>query len=302
MKKMACGAQRRWQSGTRITTNSWKPLLDAVEKHGNHMLVECAIIALRKMKPFPATELADVVKSSKDATLRMVAMRALIPQASLELQPAIRAAMLDPDRFTAFAAAEAMGNIRKTNAGVMPLINTLSNPDPAVAARAAVSLGVIAARNEKETASVRERAIEALKLDFERFGEGCIRSDADWGYRPVGNALRAFGADGEAALRQLRDQRVDMKLADLAWRVLDLHQQPNTFSEVTPKENDEAYAHRPHLENPGKPATGQRFLAFGPQFSRRSCNRKRQERRCRKTFQDHRPRRPRSEVPATPST
>jgi hypothetical protein len=184
----------------------------------------------------------------------MAAMRALIPQATIELQPVIRAAMLDPDRFTAFAAAEAMGNIRKTNAAVMPLIMTLSNPDPAVAARAAVSLGVIAARNENETASVRERMIAALKLDFERFGEGCIRGDADWGYRPVGNALRAFGQDGEAALRLLRDQRVDMKLADLAWRVLDLHQAPNTFSEVTAKENDEAYARRPSLENAAAPA------------------------------------------------
>ena len=237
---------------------SWKPVLDALETHGNHMLVECAIIALRKMNPFPAAALADVVKTSKNATLRMAAMRALIPQATIELQPVIRAAMLDPDRFTAFAAAEAMGNIRKTNAAVMPLIMTLSNPDPAVAARAAVSLGVIAARNESEAASVRERMIAALKLDFERFGEGRLRSDADWGYRPVGNALRAFGEDGEAALRQLRDQRVDRKLADLAWRVLDLHQAPNTFSEVTAKENEEAYARRPQQENSAtqaRPAT-----------------------------------------------
>ena len=230
---------------------SCKPVLDAIEKRGNHMLVECAIIALRKMKPFPSAALAGVVKTSKNPALRMVAMRALLPQATIELQPVIRAAMLDPDRFTAFAAAEAMGNIRKTNAAVMPLLMTLSDPDPAVAARAAVSLGVIAARNEKETASVRARMIAGLKLDFERFGEGCMRSDADWGYRPVGNALRACGQDGEAALRQLRDQRVDMKLADLAWRVLDLHQAPNTFSAVTAEENDAAFARRPRPENPG---------------------------------------------------
>ena len=172
-------------------------------------------------------------------------MRALIPNATLDLQPTIRAAMLDPDRFTAFAAAEAMGNIRKTNGSVMPLMSTLSNPDPAVAARAAVSLGVIAARNDKEIANVRAPMLAALKLDFERFGEGCTRPDADWGYRPVGNAMRAFGEEGEAALRQLRDQRFDLKLADFAWRVLDLHQQPNTFSETTFKENEEAYARRP---------------------------------------------------------
>ena len=46
-------------------------------------------------------------------------------------------------------------------------------------------------------------------------------------------------------MSKLRDQREDLKLAELAWRVLDLHQQENTFGTVTEKENEEAMKRRP---------------------------------------------------------
>jgi len=220
-------------------------LLRSLEAHGNHMLAECVVIALRQLKPFPAAVLLDAVRQSKNGTVRMAAMRAIEVQPTVDELPVLRAALLDPDRFTAMAAAEAMGNLRKTNAAVLPLVDALANSEPAVAARAAVSLGVIAARREPEVDSLRGRMLAALQLDFERFGAGCTREDSDWGYRPVGNALRAFGVEGESILRTLRDQRYDLKLAELAWRVLDLHQKPGSFSEVTVQQNEEAYSHRP---------------------------------------------------------
>ncbi len=240
------------------------PLLESVEAHGSHMLVECAIIALRKLNPLPANDLAEAVKTSKNATVRMVAMRALMPFATVEQMPVIRAAMNDADRFTAYAATEAMGNIRKTNGNIFPLIDQLCKGDPALSARAAVSLGVLAARNDPVLATQRTNMLAALKLDFERFGDGSTRDDSDWGWRPVGNALRAFGDEGEAVLRSLRDQRQDMRLAELAWRSLDLHQQPNTFSEVSEKENEEAYARRPRVDdalakNKTTPAVGRQL-------------------------------------------
>jgi len=221
------------------------PLLESVEAHGNHMLVECAIVALRKLSPLPAHDLAEAVKTSKNATVRMVAMRSLMPFATPEQMTVIRAAMNDPDRFTAYAATEAMGNIRKTNGNIFPLLDQLCKSDPSLSGRAAVSLGVLAGRNDPVLATQRANMLAALKLDFERFGTGSSRDDADWGWCPVGNALRAFGEEGEVILRGLRDQRLDMRLAELAWRALDLHQQPNSFSEVSDAENEEAYARRP---------------------------------------------------------
>ena len=220
-------------------------LLKAAAAHGNHMLVECSVIALRRLTPLPSQELADAVKNGKTAQERMVAMRALMPFATLAEMPVIRAAMNDKDAFTAYAATEAMGNIRKTNGNVFPLVEQLGNRDGGLAARAAVSLGALAALKDPTLASVRERMLAALTLDFERFDAHCWRSDKEWGWRPVGNAIRTFGEEGEAVLRELRDQRHDLTLADHAWRVLDLHQQPNTFSEVDERANEEAYSHRP---------------------------------------------------------
>ncbi len=228
---------------------AFQPLLKAVAEHGNHMLVECAIIALRKLSPAPVKELAEVVKNDKNPMVRMVAMRSLMPNAAMEQQAVIRAAMNDTDRFTAYAATEAMANIRKTNGTIYPLVDQLCKGDPALAARAAVSLGVMAARHDPVFASQRANMLAAMKLNFERFGAGCLRPDADWGWRPAGNALRAFGEEGEAVLRDLRDQRRDLRLAELAWRVLDLHQQPNTFSEVTEKEDAEAHARQPRADD-----------------------------------------------------
>ncbi len=225
------------------------PLIESLEKHGNHMLVECVIIALRRLQPTPLDELAEVVKTSPDATLRMAAMRALIPFATLAQMPVIRKAMDDKDRFTAYAATEAMANIRKTNGNMFPLIEQLTNHDTALAARAAVSLGVLGASSEPGLISHRQDMLAALTEDFERFSTGCTRADADWGWRPVGNAIRAFGEAGEAVLRKLRDQRLDLKLAELAWRALDLHQQPNTFSEVDERQNEEAVSHRPRPDD-----------------------------------------------------
>ena len=246
-----------------------QPLLKAVVAHGNHMLVECCIVALHKLYPLPANDLAQVVKTGKTTVERMVAMRSLMPFATQEQMPVIRAAMDDKDSFTAYAATEAMGNIRKTNGNVFPLVQQLCNRDGGLAARAAVSLGVLASRNDPVLATVRARMLAALKLDFERFGTGCWRNDADWGWRPVGNAIRAFGEEGEAVLRELRDQRMDLKLAENAWKTMDLHQQPNTFSEVDERQNEEAYSHRPKAGDeramkPEKLPTG-RQLHVNPQ-------------------------------------
>jgi hypothetical protein len=218
-------------------------LFQAVEKHGNHMLVECAVIALRRLKPFPAAELGTYAVANPGPRVQEAAVRALLPFA--DDVPVLQAASADESRFTRVAAAEALGNVRRAPE-VLPLLFTaLDHSDPAVAARAAVSLGVIALRNESAFSAQRPAMLGKLAPAFARYGSAEQRADADWGYRPVGNALRAFGEEGAARLRAMRDQKTDPRLAEIAWRVLDLHQQPNTFSETAPREDEEAHARCP---------------------------------------------------------
>ena len=142
------------------TPSALQPLLRAVAGHGNHMLVECAVIALRRLQPFPAVQLAHVVSFEEGARVREIAMRAMAPFGSQDFQP-ISAALAGEDRFAGVAAAEALGNVRRVPGAVPVLLATLDHQDPAVAARGAVSLGVIAARNEPELAAQRPAMLES---------------------------------------------------------------------------------------------------------------------------------------------
>ena len=89
----------------------------------------------------------------------------------------------------------------------------------------------------------------ALKELYGRLGEDCKRVDAEWGYRPVGNALLAMGPEGEAVLKDLMTRTRDRRLADCAWKSLYIRQKPNSFSEVTEKEDEEVFRMRPAFLN-----------------------------------------------------
>ncbi len=219
-------------------------LLQSVERNGNHMLRECVIIALRKLMPLPVAELSDAALNSKNAGVREVALRTLQVHAKPALLPVFRAGMKDTERFPRFAAAEALGNITHSAEAIELLIATLKEDDPAIANRAAASLGKLVTLKQRETEPLRGQILAALLTAFERHRDA-TRADADWGWRPVGNAILDCGTEGVAALCRLRDHSGDARLAELAWRVADLTQRVHAFSWVTPEQNEAAMQRRP---------------------------------------------------------
>lgn len=240
--------------------DSCNALLEAVAAHGNHMLRECAIIALRRLRPLPAAQLSEAALHSPSAEVREAAVRTLLVHASPALISVFRDCLNDAARFPRFAAAEALGNLPSSPESVELLISSLSHADPAVANRCAASLGKIAAAGRPEVAALRPQILEALLTAFRRHRNPALR-DADWGWRPIGNAILDFGDEGAAALRELRGQREDFRLAELAWRVVDLTQRPNGFRLVSEQENEAAMKLRPLPPPPGRdlrvdPASG----------------------------------------------
>ncbi len=225
--------------------NSATALFAALEKHDNHMLRECAVIALRRLNPFPVEEISAAALKSPNDHIREAAMRSLVTQANAKLLPTLKLGLDDKTRYPRFAAAEALGNIRKNPEAVAMLIDALQHEDPVVINRAATSLGQIVARNEKELADHRAKILTALIAAFQNHSDDQL-ADADWGWRPIGNAILDLGDEGAIALRQIRDQSESPRLAELAWRVVDLPQRNNTFSEVTPLQNEAAIALRPN--------------------------------------------------------
>jgi hypothetical protein len=214
-------------------------LLQATKQHGNHMLRECAVIALRRLAPVPTAELTDAALHSQSDKVREVAMRTLIVHATPALLPVFRDGLKDKARFPRFAAAEALGNIARSSEAIELLIATLNHEDHAVANRAAVSLGRLTALKRPETESLRPKVLAALITAFKKHSDA-KRDDSEWGWRSIGNAILDFGDEGAAALREIRDQRENLRLAELAWRVVDLTQRPNAFSIVSAEQNEAA--------------------------------------------------------------
>jgi len=159
----------------------------------------------------------------------------------------LREALGDPDGYTAFSAAAALATARNSPAAVQALIAATGAPRAAVADRAATSLAKIAQRDEPATRGLRPQMLAALETLFSRMGDGCVRDDREWGYRPAGDALLAFGAEGESVLKRLMAQEQDRRLSELAWRVLYIREKSgeNAFNIITEKEDDEAFRARP---------------------------------------------------------
>ena len=75
-----------------------------------------------------------------------------------------------------------------------------------MANQACVSLGETVKRNAPASRPLRGKILSTLRKRYEGFGDNYTVADADWGYRPVGNALLAFGREGEAILQAFIDQ------------------------------------------------------------------------------------------------
>jgi HEAT repeat protein len=97
--------------------------------------------------------------------------------------------------------------------------------------------------------SLQMKALDSLLTLFKKYGDGCRRSDADWGWRPVGNSILCFGDTGREELQKIIDEDQDQRLAELAWRVVYLRQRVMSFCPSTETEDALAHLHRPkHMQ------------------------------------------------------
>jgi len=67
--------------------------------------------------------------------------------------------------------------------------------------------------------ALHKQALDTLAEGFRRYGDGCRRADAAFGWRVFGNALLQFGRAGRERLERMRTQKRDKWLAWLAYEV-----------------------------------------------------------------------------------
>tara|TARA_Y100001934_G_scaffold281101_1_gene389719 strand:+ start:3374 stop:6124 length:2751 start_codon:yes stop_codon:yes gene_type:complete len=239
--------------------NSVKAILRSIELHGNHMLAEIMRTTLPRIRPLPREELARAYRESKSVEVRQMAMRALTFMPDHSLVPTWVEAINDTDRFTRVAAVRGLAGVAHHDAMKL-LLATIDHEDPVMANEACHALGSAIERNVRGTENLRESILLAIRNRYSKFGDSYEGTDADWAYRPVGNALLAFGEEGQSVLQSFVDQSTDRELAVKAWKSLYIRQRPNTFSEVAEKENEEAMRQRPiFLKKPVAPRLKQDF-------------------------------------------
>ena len=135
---------------------------------------------------------------------------------------------------------------------IQTMIKCVNDRDEVVQVRAACYLASLVSTSKSPTDSpsgkVQTQALGLLINLFKEYGDDTKRSDADWGWRPVGNAIVCFGDEGEKQLKDMIAKKSDRRLAELAWQVVYIRQEVMKYCPVTEEEDAEAHAHHPFLK------------------------------------------------------
>lgn len=150
------------------------------------------------------------------------------------------------DDHSPYARELAMVNLRSSFGAVSLVTSVLkevmtSDKDHAVQTRAAVALAT--AHAHTNPGPTRDEALGDVVNFFRQFGDGCQRTDRDWGWRVVGNELLRFEESGKAAIKRMMAETDNRALSDRAWRILHLRQ-GDAFFPIT--EEQDAAAHKLH--------------------------------------------------------
>jgi hypothetical protein len=229
-------------------------LFDAVAHNSMspHFLEHCAVpsicaMAIERSGAFVAR------MTHPDLYCRRAALFALNTVGGKELQeaaaPLAKLIRKEPDLYNrelALIAAQKYPSDPEVSGAVL---DQLGFEDEMVRVQAAESLSLMLTEIGF-TAKVREGALEKLKNIFSSYSVTAVRPEIDEsGWRRVGDAILAFGDEGERVMRRMYEQKADYRLAELAWRILYLplrrERKPFTMTEV---DDRRAHEKRPVLD------------------------------------------------------
>ncbi|MCC6424533.1 MAG: HEAT repeat domain-containing protein [Phycisphaerales bacterium] len=244
-------------------------IFQAVDRHGTLQFVEVA--ALNAISKLAAIDPKPVLRRVTDpnVVVRRLAVRCLGNSSDPATQPTLlRAATEDKDMYVRELALKALSDYPCESQTVVALEQAMKQGDETLQVRAATDLARQVSHGattetpesgssdptpfkllatDSEQGRLQRQALELLVGLFHQYGDGCTRGDADWGWRPVGNAILCFGDQGEAELKKLIADPVNRKLAENAWNVVYIRQSPSHYCLVDEKQDEEAHRHHPFL-------------------------------------------------------
>lgn len=244
------GAIRGLQTltGVDLSINTAELIIDAIEAKGNFMFNDAAAFVLAKCKPITSlrTLLVNELLYNSNPMVRETVAHTLT---RFVYHSDIASVLIDimnndeSDRVRQYAA-QGLGKISGSVSVVMALVNATALDNVSVSQRAAQALG------EKycDSAAIARKSVvlNALSSLYKKLADpDCLRSVVQWGYRPVGDALLAYGAEGEAILQGFYSQSYSPRLAQMAWLSLYMPQINGDFTPMTEQEYDSVFEMKP---------------------------------------------------------
>jgi len=207
-------------------------VFDALGKVNGHNSVAAIAKGFGKVNTFPVRmalykalaamgpdRYADVAKAydTKDDLFRTVLLQSFARKDGVsQYFPVIKRAILDDSQEQArWWAAKALTGYRSQETLEL-LYKAMDDKLYMVQNRAVQSIGVMLSHASPE---MKQRIFDKLIAKYQEFGAGCKRTDCEWGWRPIGGAIRdGFEVQGKTALLDILNGN-NTELAQLTWRV-----------------------------------------------------------------------------------
>jgi hypothetical protein len=188
----------------------------------------------------------------KNSEVRYVVVNAL---AGVNISPELFDALFklsnDPSEKVRWAVAKAFGKLlvptTESNHG---LYNFLKDSHPTVHGMAALKLSTLIQTHKDFPLELRKKVLLRLQQRFSDYNNSYSKSDKDWGWRCLGDALNRLAPQGPEFLRNQLSQTEDMVLAEHAWEMLYVKEVPDWKFPLTPQDQAEAaYSKHPRLRD-----------------------------------------------------
>jgi len=161
----------------------------------------------------------DLAKSpdNQSSVFRAVLMESFhLRETAREMLPTILKGLNDSEEQVRWEAAFSL-SVYPCQEAADALLKALDDKSDYVQNRAATSLKAVLPKASDE---LRQQVFDKLMVRYQEFGPGSKRTDKDWGWRPIGDAIRdGFGKKGKNALIAILNGP-NTELAKLTWKVL----------------------------------------------------------------------------------
>ena len=193
------------------------------------------VVALNKMGTQHAVDIVKAFKTD-DAYLRAVILESIYDMenpdknyVSYPLVPELfglaKKGAEDPSPKVRWQALYTLAAFPNYSADIC--LKAIDDPVDEVQNRAATSIRLILRTAFYVSPEMKQKMLDKLLMRYNEFGAGCKRTDADWGWRPIGDAIKdGFGTKGKNALIDILNGK-NTELAKLTWQVLFLPEYDN---------------------------------------------------------------------------